>query len=304
MTLPNTSLPLTPAAQATPAPEIKIPKQPDKPTPRLHIILGAIIVVAGVWGLYQTLVNERIIDLKKAQAEEKTRPADLSLVIITDKKCQDCASLDPLLSSIQSKNVNFADVKNYDVTTNEAQALISKYKAKNVPFFTLTGELGKNTELQSILAQLGTTTNNVFVLTSVPAPYRQLADQRVIGLVAVTYVTDKACTECYDVQQHKTILEKKYGIKVIKEETVDIADAAGKQIVKKYGLTKVPTFVASSELAAYTSLLSVWKSAGTIESDGSYAFRQVEQMGAYYDLPKKQVVKPAANTNSNTNQSK
>jgi len=57
-------------------------------------------------------------------------------------------------------------------------------------------------------------------------------------------------------------------------------------LITKYKIISVPTVLMSPEADQYTNLKGVWKNVGTIESDGWYVFREMQQLRGvvYKDL--------------------
>ncbi|MBU0613506.1 hypothetical protein KKB10_05880 [Patescibacteria group bacterium] len=265
----------------------------------VQLVLIIVLIIVGIVGLVEARGTNTIIEKKVAEVEETTRPADLEIVVVSDKSCTDCSVLQGYIDLIKKGNVEIVKETNLDILDNDAQDLVNKFNVKKAPFFIISGELNKDSDLQKIWSAWGTIQDNVFVLTNINPPYRSLDNNKVMGLVSVTYITDKNCSECYDVMNHKKVLQTNFGIKTVEEKTVDIADAEGKELVEKYNITQVPTFISDNEIAVYQSLLSAWATVGSIESDGTYIFRKTEQMGAYYDLVKKELVKPVTSTNTN-----
>jgi len=264
-----------------------------------QLFLLIVLVLFGLVGVFQVKGVKTTIDQKVAEAKEAGRPADLSITIISDKTCLECSSLVSYVNFIKSKNAQVNQEVNLDKAENQAQQLIQQYQIKKLPAMIITGELAKDAELAKAWPLWGTTQDETFVLTNTPAPYLVLASNKVAGLAVITYLTDKNCAECYDVSLHKNILVKSYGVKLVEERTTDIADQEGRDLIKQYNITKVPTFLTNNELSAYQSLLAVWNTVGSIEADGNYVFRAVEQMGNYYDLTKEESVKAGTQTNTN-----
>ena len=112
-------------------------------------------------------------------------------------------------------------------------------------------------------------------------PYWDIKDNEAKGLVTVTYVTDDSCSDCYNVQVHKTILEN-YGVFIANKSTVDISSIEGQSLISKYSITKVPTIIVSSDLQYYQAIIKVWTQVGTVEDDGNYIFRNVSLVSANY----------------------
>ncbi|MDO8618388.1 MAG: hypothetical protein Q7R49_00420, partial [Candidatus Daviesbacteria bacterium] len=76
------------------------------------------------------------------------------------------------------------------------------------------------------------------------------------------------------------------------QRSVDISSVEGKSLLARYGITKVPTILISPEADQYANLKNVWKNVGTVETDGWYVFREMQQLrGAVYkDLTTNQIV--------------
>ena len=137
--------------------------------------------------------------------------------------------------------------------------------------------------------QVGTVENDgSYVLRAISPPYFDLNKNEVVGLVDVTYLSDKSCLDCYDVEIHRQILTdpRGIGVNINSEKKVDILDAGGKELVEKYSITKVPTVILSSDFSAYPFANDLGDFF-TLEDDGSYVFRNLEAIGnniVYNDL--------------------
>jgi hypothetical protein len=103
------------------------------------------------------------------------------------------------------------------------------------------------------------------------------------GKFSLVYLTDENCAECYDITQHRPIIEG-YAAKPLEERFVDLADPEGQKLVADYSIKKVPTIILSGDLSVYPAFQEIWPQVGTIEEDGAYVFRETEVMGPYFDL--------------------
>lgn len=113
------------------------------------------------------------------------------------------------------------------------------------------------------------------------ATAREEAELR--GRFSLIYLTDKSCSECYDVSQHRPIIEA-YAAKPFEEKTVDVADSEGQGLVADYGIKKLPTIILKGDLSVYSAFQEIWPQVGTIEEDGAYVFRDAGVMGLYFNL--------------------
>ena len=147
---------------------------------------------------------------------------------------------------------------------------------------------------------IGTKENDgSYVMRVAYPPIENLSTGKVMGLVKITYLTDKSCTECYDVNNHKQILTspQSFAIMLDREETYDISDATGKELLSKYNITQVPTVILSEDVSVYPSSQAM-KQFFSLEKDGSFVFRALQAVGTYKDLIKNEVVKQQQNQGS------
>jgi hypothetical protein len=138
--------------------------------------------------------------------------------------------------------------------------------------------------------------------SSLPAPYLEIASEKIRGDFDVTYITEKSCPTCYHPSVNRAAL-KQLGMVPVNEQTVDRSDQEGKNLVKQYNLTTTPSIILTGDLAAYAGFDKIWtQNVGTIEPDGAYVFRQGQAlMGTYFDLTTNKAVNTKTDTNANTN---
>jgi len=97
------------------------------------------------------------------------------------------------------------------------------------------------------------------------------------------YIVDSRCTDCYDATINEEILSKGYNVIPTGKRKVQYDSTEGKAIVEKYQITKIPTFITSSNASKSADLKSVWPQVGSVASDGTYVFRNVEIIGGNYE---------------------
>ena len=217
----------------------------------------------------------------------------VTLYILKDSECAKCNDLDILITQIKSAGVKVSAEKNVAANGDEGKNLIKKYNLGFVPTIILSKDAAAYDVIQKAWLQVGSKeTDGSYALRLVSPPFINLTTGELKGLVDIVYLTDKGCTECYDVNQHKEILTspQSFAIKLDKEETIDISDAQGKELVAKYNITQVPTVILSKEVGVYPSS-PILKRFFSIETDGSYVFRKLFSVGTYKDLTTNQVVK-------------
>ncbi len=93
-------------------------------------------------------------------------------------------------------------------------------------------------------------------------------------------ITDATCTDCFNIN---AVLEniKKENTKFNSQKNVDRASEEGKQLIVKFAITKLPTFILTGELNNNPVLSQFFSKAGDT-TDGTFVFRQVS--GPYVDV--------------------
>ncbi|MFA4887787.1 MAG: hypothetical protein WC595_06260 [Candidatus Nanoarchaeia archaeon] len=229
----------------------------------------------------------------KAPYYDLTRKKVTGLVTVTvvePDNCKECFSLDPFIDSLKQQIaaiISFNNVK-------EDKELIEKYNLTRLPALLLSKEAEDYPEIKAAFERIGERAEDgTFILKETNAPYKDTANGRIKGLVTVTYIEDKTCKECYDVNTHKLILTQSLGVYLPKdnssEKHLEVSNA--QDLIKKYKITQVPTVIISKEIEDY-NIKSVLDQVGTIESDGVFVFRKTEVIGTYKDLTTGKIITP------------
>ena len=211
---------------------------------------------------------------------------------LKDSECGKCNDLTPLINQIKGTGVKIYEEKIIEPSSEEGEGLIKKYNIGFAPTIILSKEASAYDIIQQAWPQIGSKeTDGSYVLRLVNPPFINLTTNKLMGLVNIVYLIDKGCSECYDVNQHKEILtnQQSFAVQLDKEETYDINDAKGKELIAKYNITKVPTIILSEEINVYPSS-QVLKQFFSVEKDGSYVFRTAQAVGTYKDLTTNQIV--------------
>lgn len=215
------------------------------------------------------------------------------MLILKDKACDKCHDFSGLINEMKRAGIKITEERIIDSGSSEGVSLIKKYSIGFVPAIIVSKEASSYPIMQQAWPRMGTVeSDGSYVLRLVSPPYMNLTTGRLRGIVDAVYLTDKSCTDCYDVNLNRQILANQQGIgmKFEKEDRIDVSDEKGKELIKKYNITQAPTVILSEEASAYPSMpsLSQFFSA---ENDGSYVFRKPQIFGAYRDLATGQVIK-------------
>ncbi len=225
-----------------------------------YLIIALVIIVAV--GLYFTLS----VPVTKKEAAMPVPPRELQLTVLgTD--CKDCFNITTAVDFIkQQPNINVTELK--EMTMEDAKDLVSKYNISRLPALIIMGNT-TNLTIPNFNEKEG-----ALVFDQVPAPYYDIAEERIRGKVTVVTLEDASCKECFNIS---LIVEqlKQAGIMVVSEQTIDATGVEGKGLIQKYNIEKIPSLIFNKEALEYAVVQQVWEQVGTEESDGKLVLRFV-----------------------------
>ncbi|MDO8740740.1 MAG: hypothetical protein Q7J54_04195 [Candidatus Woesearchaeota archaeon] len=241
----------------------------------IKLLLVALILIVFLTNLFIIFGISSQIVVKKG----------VSSVYIKASSCESCSDLTGLVPALKNIGVVFGNEKTFDASSAEGKQLIDRYKILKLPAFIFSKEISQYEEVTSAWSQMGSVEKDgSYVLRLINPPYFDIAASKVTGFVDITYLTDNSCKACYNVTVHKIILSnpQSFGMAISAERYVDISSETGKELVRKYNITLVPTAIISKDAALYPSLTVVWPQVGSVESDGSYIFRDLSVLKVVY----------------------
>jgi len=233
-----------------------------------------------------------LVEIKNKEARETKRPAKIEAIVLNDKNCADCFDISPLFGALEKENVKIESKRDVERTSDEGKNLIEKYAIIKLPTVILRGELEKEKKVKDFLATLGEIKDGVFILRRVGGPYVVPSSGEIKGRTELILIADKTCEKCYDVLQHKLILNR-FGV-YPKITAVDVGAEEGKKYIKQFGITLVPTFVLMGDVKEFPDLIGIWPQVG-IEKNKAYVFTKgVAEMGIFKDLKSNKIIEPNA----------
>lgn len=214
----------------------------------------------------------------------------ISAVAITPLNCSECTNATDALDQLKSNA--FIDARIIAEGNPTAQALIAKYNLPFLPAFIFSPDLLEYPQFKDAWTTLGSVeADGQLVMRQPVPPYKNLSTNATDGLVSAVYLTDDSCATCYNVSIHKAALSN-YDVYVVNESYVDAASLEGAAIIEKYNVTAVPTIILSKEAGSYYALKAAWPGLGSIETDGAFVFRNLDQLPGqvYKDLSNNSLV--------------
>lgn len=217
---------------------------------------------------------------KEAKPVTPPKLSQLTVTVLMPPDCDDCFDSSAFAAAIrQLPLVNVTENKvAYD--SEEGKALIETHKLTRAPAAVITGEI-ENVSIPGF-----NKTETAYFFTDTPPPYYDLGQKRVIGRVAVTFITDKGCALCFNITAFGDQL-KQVGVTMSSRTPLDAADETAKQLIKKYAITKLPAMLLSGDALQYEVVKQAWQKVGSQESDGTLVLRTVSP--PYKDLSTRQV---------------
>lgn len=250
---------------------------------KIKLTLIFIVVVLFIFNSFLYFDQKSLIKKQIAGSKERARPANLELTIITAPDCSDCFNIDEFIDFLKDQNVKITSENKVEFNSDEGKRLIQENKIERIPTFVVRGEINKDSALKSFFESVGEIKDDTFIFEKINPPYILTESGEVKGRFELTYISVISCVECYDVILHNASLTS-FGMKISKDKTVDISSKEGKELLKKYDITKVPTILLSGDLEEYSIFQRIWPQVGTVVSDGTYIFLKTEVMGIYKDL--------------------
>ncbi|MBI5332255.1 MAG: hypothetical protein HZB65_01655 [Candidatus Aenigmarchaeota archaeon] len=219
----------------------------------------------------------------------------VSITIILDPSYNNYTNLTLVVDRLREAGITIANTTILNLSETKAKEMIREYNLTKIPALIFSDDLAAYEALVQAWSQVGSVeSDRSYVLREINPPYLNLSSGQIVGQVVMINLADSSCLECYDIGTAKKILETGFGIFIANETIYDIDSTKGKELLKKYNITAVPTFLLSSQANAYVSLNEAWAQVGTVEADGWYVFREIKALGdvAYRDLETNTTIKP------------
>lgn len=222
--------------------------------------------------------------------ESKKVVGRVSITNVIDSLCDKCKSLLIVVDSLKTAGVAIVSEKNVEYDSDEGKRLIMQNEIKAVPALIISDEIDYYTDIKEQIDDVGLVKRlNSYAMHATIPPYRNLTENKIVGLADLITLYDSSCEECYDTTINKLILQR-LGVVINAEESYDVNSADGQRLVEKYNITKVPIIILSPEAFVYENFVRAWNSVGTVEDDGWFVMTHPEFLGTYKDLSTGRVV--------------
>ena len=230
------------------------------------------------------------IDGKKAIFDKAVPYIDLNsgevkglvnLIEIQDSGCGDCMPLSNIQNSLKEAGIK---IKNYEIINSlseNGKALIQENDLRFTPSLLISKDIQDYWWIFPQMKSAFIEKENYYLFNIQLPPYKEISSGEVKGKVGLTYITDKSCSDCFNITELKGSFQG-LGIFINSEKYIDVSASGGKEIIAKYNITKVPTIILSKEISDYETLNKQLGQVGTFEKDGNFVFRSLEQLNIKY----------------------
>ncbi|MBI2971820.1 MAG: hypothetical protein HYY37_05365 [Candidatus Aenigmarchaeota archaeon] len=189
---------------------------------------------------------------------------------VTDPSCPNCTSLAPLIDALREAKVAIAEEKSVAYSSPEGQQLIAKFAIQHVPAVIISKDITAYQAYKNLPQQLNATEKEGFyALHATRPPYRSMSENRILGMISLTTISDHGCRECSNVTLAFTL--RQLGAFVSSEKTVDYNSTEGKALASLYGITTLPSMLVSNDVDDYANLKTYWATVNKTLVNGTYA---------------------------------
>ncbi len=202
----------------------------------------------------------------------------VNAIKLTDKSCNKCADINHMIIKFRELGIYMNDAKNIDISSDDGKVLIEKYDIEKVPVLILDQNMGLYPHIVNSWETLGSIEEDgTYIVRKTLPPYKILESNEIKGLITITYIVDKTCTECFDPKKIKERIMRI--MPQYKEEIIlDISDIKTQQLVIDKGIEHVPTVILSNDVNEYPLFENFFGNIFEKQDDESFIFKGYDKI--------------------------
>ena len=217
-------------------------------------------------------VSEQPVATTYNYSPKWTGKSNISLVYVKSD-CDVCFNLSEQVPNLEKNDIHVYSYREVDY--RNAQEIIEQYGITVVPSLVIVGEI------HSFPSAMGDeTTFSGEIVVPGPLPNLNLSTGEVQGVVSMIYLDDPSCGNCFEPYEHRMALQFS-GVYIGQEENVSVDSFRGRELIAEYNITKVPTVIMKG-IGPYSRITESWEYFGTVEEDGAYVMRNLENLNLNY----------------------
>jgi len=215
----------------------------------------------------------------------------VTITRLVDSSCHGCFNISIIEDQMTGAGILVKSRETVEVSSEKGKQLVSKYKITEVPTLLFNKELLVYEQIQQVWKDFGSEeSDGTLVLRTLNPPYKNIQTGKIEGIVNLKYLVDKTCMNCFEPSNYYDLLKESFSLTVNDEKIIDVSTTDGKNLIKKYNITQIPTVILSPEAGVYPSLKTAWPQVGSEERDGNFIFRNVDLLDSYLSSKGKQLV--------------
>ena len=130
--------------------------------------------------------------------ESKQEIGKVIATILTDPSCTQCVDPKLTLEGFKKSGVKIIDEREVVWNSFDGRKIIDQFKITKLPTFILSPEIDFYDNVKAGWSNIGTIERDkTYVARNLFFPYRDLEENRILGLVALIYLIDSSCGDCY-----------------------------------------------------------------------------------------------------------
>ena len=204
----------------------------------------------------------------------------MNLKEVYDSSCKDCTSLSDIKTQLERIQFKVSNYEMVDSKSDEGKNLISENNITYLPTLLVSKEIEEYWWIFPQIQKSFSEYDSYYRFSEPFFPYKEISTGLIKGKVTITYITNKSCTDCYNVTLLKDLFAGA-GIYISGEKYVDSNTAEGKSLLIKYNITVIPTVILSKEISDYETIKDVLDKVGTFENN-EYVFRNLDVLKVKY----------------------
>ena len=204
----------------------------------------------------------------------------VDLIEVYDSNCKECSSLSKIQAAFDNSQIKIGNYEKIEAGSEKGKKLIDENNIDKLPSLLVGKEVSEYWWVFNSIQQLLSEKASYYLFNELAFPYKEIKTGKIKGKVVSTYLVNNSCLDCYNVSMLKEAFAN-LGVYVASERSIDIASEEGKELVKSYNITAIPTAILSDEISDYEKLKEVLLQVGDF-SGKKYVFRKLDVLNVKY----------------------
>ncbi len=248
------------------------------------IVLAIALLVLNNFMLFER--GTKVAEAKEIM-EEELRPAELSVIKITQDNCDSCFDIEEAITELSNQNVKIENEETISSSSPQGKELISKYNIKKLPTIIVSGEISKSEQLVNYFEQKGEVLESEFIYNSLTPPYFEVLSNQIKGNVQIKHLIDSSCEKCVDLTPISSTLAEQ-GLFIQDENFIEYNSQEGQELISKFDIKEIPAVLISEEVDYYPEIKDALLQSGANKKNGFYAVHST--LPPYRDLSQNKIV--------------